>query len=390
MKLIIQIPCYNEADTLEIALNDLPKHIDGIDTIEYLIINDGSRDNTVEVARRWGVHYVVDLHQNRGLARGFMAGLDACLRNGADIIVNTDADNQYCGDDIETLVRPILEGKSDIVIGSRPIDQTEHFSPLKKKLQHLGSWVVRKASRSDIPDAPSGFRAFSREAALRMNVTNEYTYTLETIVQAGRERIPMQSVNIRTNAELRPSRLFHSMFGYVKKSILTILRAYVLYKPLAFFTVLGSIPFGIGVILGIRFLVFLFQGNSTGHVQSLILASTLIMMGFMTYVVGILSDTIAAERKILEDVQYHARRADYATDGDAPGGEEKRSSTSSTTRGNSPWAFFAFCTTAVSIFPIPRYIIMGSRGTILTPAASARASSAPGSGLSAISGCTGT
>ncbi len=323
MKLIIQIPCYNEADTLEIALNDLPKHIDGIDTIEYLIINDGSRDNTVEVARRWGVHYVVDLHQNRGLARGFMAGLDACLRNGADIIVNTDADNQYCGDDIETLVRPILEGKSDIVIGSRPIDQTEHFSPLKKKLQHLGSWVVRKASRSDIPDAPSGFRAFSREAALRMNVTNEYTYTLETIVQAGRERIPMQSVNIRTNAELRPSRLFHSMFGYVKKSILTILRAYVLYKPLAFFTVLGSIPFGIGVILGIRFLVFLFQGNSTGHVQSLILASTLIMMGFMTYVVGILSDTIAAERKILEDVQYHARRADYATDGDAPGGEEK-------------------------------------------------------------------
>ena len=323
MKLIIQIPCYNEADTLEIALNDLPKHIDGIDTIEYLIINDGSRDNTVEVARRWGVHYVVDLHQNRGLARGFMAGLDACLRNGADIIVNTDADNQYCGDDIETLVRPILEGKSDIVIGSRPIDQTEHFSPLKKKLQHLGSWVVRKASRSDIPDAPSGFRAFSREAALRMNVTNEYTYTLETIVQAGRERIPMQSVNIRTNAELRPSRLFHSMFGYVKKSILTILRAYVLYKPLAFFTVLGSVPFGIGVILGIRFLVFLFQGNSTGHVQSLILASTLIMMGFMTYVVGILSDTIAAERKILEDVQYHARRADYATDGDAPGGEEK-------------------------------------------------------------------
>jgi len=324
MKLIIQIPCFNEADTLEIALNDLPKHIDGIDTIEYLIINDGSRDNTVEVARRWGVHYVVDLHQNRGLARGFMAGLDACLRNGADIIVNTDADNQYCGADIETLVRPILEGKSDIVIGTRPIDQTEHFSPLKKKLQHLGSWVVRKASKSDIPDAPSGFRAYSREAALRMNVTNEYTYTLETIVQAGRERIPMQAVNIRTNPELRPSRLFQSMFGYVKKSILTILRAYVLYKPLAFFTVLGSIPFGIGVILGIRFLVFLFQGNSNGHVQSLILASTLIMMGFMTYVVGILSDTIAAERKILEDVQYHARRADYATDENAPGGEEKK------------------------------------------------------------------
>lgn len=313
MKLIIQIPCYNEAETLEIALNDLPKHIDGIDIIEYLIINDGSRDNTVEVARRWGVNYVVNFSKNRGLAKGFMAGLDACLRNGADIIVNTDADNQYCGADIETIVRPILEGKSDIVIGARPIDQTEHFSPLKKKLQHLGSWVVRKASKSDIPDAPSGFRAYSREAALRLNVTNEYTYTLETIVQAGRERIPQTSVDIRTNAELRPSRLFNSMLGYVKKSMLTILRTYVLYKPLQFFTILGSIPFVIGLILGIRYLVILFGGRAGGHVQSLILASTLLMMGFMTYVVGILADTISAERKILEDVQYHARRADYAS-----------------------------------------------------------------------------
>ena len=314
MKLIIQIPCYNEAKTLEVALNDLPKHIDGIDTIEYLIINDGSTDNTVEVARRWGVHYIVHFGQNRGLAKGFMAGLDACLRNGADIIVNTDADNQYCGADIETIVRPILEGKSDIVIGSRPIDQTEHFSPLKKKLQHLGSWVVRRASRSEIPDAPSGFRAFSREAALRLNVTNEYTYTLETIVQAGRERIPMQAVNVRTNPELRPSRLFHSMFGYVKKSILTILRTYVMYKPLAFFTILGAIPFTIGLILGIRFLIAFFTDHSSGHIQSLILAATLLMMGFMTWVVGILSDTIASERKILEDTQYHARRADYAAE----------------------------------------------------------------------------
>ena len=311
MKLIIQIPCYNEAETLEVALNDLPKHIDGIDTIEYLIINDGSKDKTVEVAKNWGVHYVVNFKQNRGLAKGFMAGLDACLRNGADIIVNTDADNQYCGDDIEKLVRPILEGKSDIVIGSRPIDQTEHFSPLKKKLQHLGSWVVRKASKSDIPDAPSGFRAYSREAAMRINVTNEYTYTLETIVQAGRERIPMQSVDIRTNAELRPSRLFNSMLGYVKKSMLTIFRAFALYKPLKFFTILGSIPFTIGFILGVRFLIYVFQGNSTGHIQSLILASTLLMMGFMTFIVGILADVIAGERKILEDVQVHVRRTDY-------------------------------------------------------------------------------
>lgn len=311
MKLIIQIPCYNEAETLEIALNDLPKHIDGIDTIEYLIINDGSKDNTVEVAKKWGVHYVVSFSRNKGLAKGFMAGLDACLRNGADIIVNTDADNQYNGEDIEKLVRPILEGKSDIVIGERPIDQTAHFSPLKKKLQHFGSWVVRKASKSDIPDAPSGFRAYSREAAMRLNVTNEYTYTLETIVQAGREKIPMISVPIRTNEELRPSRLFSSMFGYVKKSMLTIMRAFVMYKPLAFFTVLGSIPFLIGIGIGIRYIVYFCMGQSAGHVQSLILASTLLMLGFTTYVVGIQADVIAGNRKLLEDIQYHVRKMDY-------------------------------------------------------------------------------
>ena len=204
MKLIIQIPCYNEAETLEIALNDLPKHIDGVDEIEYLIINDGSKDNTVEVAKRWGVNYVVNFKQNKGLAKGFMAGLDACLRNGADIIVNTDADNQYVGKDIAKLIQPILDGKADMVVGERPIDETEHFSPLKKKLQHFGSWVVRKASRTDIPDAPSGFRAYSREAAMRMNVVNEYTYTLETIVQAGRNKMAITSVPIRTNGELRP------------------------------------------------------------------------------------------------------------------------------------------------------------------------------------------
>lgn len=211
MKLIIQIPCYNEEKTLEIALNDLPKQIDGIDEIEYLIINDGSADKTVEVAVNWGVHYVVSFTRNKGLAKGFMAGLDACLRHGADIIVNTDADDQYCGADIEKLVRPILDGRADIVIGERPIDQTQHFSTLKKKLQHLGSWVVRKASDTDIPDAPSGFRAFSRDAALHINVVNEYTYTLEMIVQAGRNKMAIMSVPIRTNAELRPSRLFHSM-----------------------------------------------------------------------------------------------------------------------------------------------------------------------------------
>lgn len=311
MKLIIQIPCYNEAETLEVALNDLPKHIDGIDEIEYLIINDGSKDNTVEVAKKWGVNYVVNFRRNKGLAMGFMAGMDACLRNNADIIVNTDADNQYAGSDIEKLVRPIINGETDIVIGERPIDQTEHFSPLKKKLQHFGSFVVRKASKSDIPDAPSGFRAYSREAAMRINVVNEYTYTLETIVQAGRTKIAQTSVPINTNPELRESRLFNSMFGYVKKSMLTILRAFMMYKPMRFFNIIGGIIFALGVLLGIRYLVFFAMGNGGGHIQSLILTSILIFMGFQTILIGLLADLIASNRKLLEDVQYHVRKLDY-------------------------------------------------------------------------------
>ena len=311
MKLIIQIPCYNEAETLEIALNDLPKHIDGVDEIEYLIINDGSKDNTVEVAKRWGVNYVVNFKQNKGLAKGFMAGLDACLRNGADIIVNTDADNQYVGKDIAKLIQLILDGKADMVVGERPIDETEHFSPLKKKLQHFGSWVVRKASRTDIPDAPSGFRAYSREAAMRMNVVNEYTYTLETIVQAGRNKMAITSVPIRTNGELRPSRLFNSMMGYVKKSMLTIIRAFLMYRPLMFFTTLGSIMGLIGAGIGIRFLCYWFAGTGAGHIQSLILASMMIILGVMTIIVGLQGDIIAANRKLLEDIQYHVRKLDY-------------------------------------------------------------------------------
>lgn len=314
MKLIIQIPCYNEAETLEVALNDLPKQIDGIDEIEYLIINDGSKDNTVEVAKNWGVHYVVSFKCNKGLAKGFMAGLDACLRQGADIIVNTDADNQYCGADIEKLVRPILDGKADIVIGERPIDDTEHFSPLKKKLQHIGSWTVRVASKTDVPDAPSGFRAYSRQAALKMNVVNEYTYTLETIVQAGRNKMAITSVPIRTNPELRKSRLFNSMFGYIKKSMLTIIRAFMMYKPLRFFTIIGSTIFLIGLILGIRFLVFVFMGESGGHIQSLILASTLLLLGFQTFISGLQADLIASNRKLLEDIQERVRRLDYDHD----------------------------------------------------------------------------
>ena len=311
MKLIIQIPCYNEAETLKIALDALPKQIDGVDTIEYLIINDGSQDNTVEVAKEWGVQHIVNFKQNRGLAKGFMAGLDMCLRNGADIIVNTDADNQYCGDDIEMLIAPILEGKADIVIGERPIDQTAHFSWLKKKLQHFGSWVVRKASNTDIPDAPSGFRAYSREAAMQMNVVNEYTYTLEQIVQAGRTKIAITSVPIRTNDELRPSRLFSSMFGYVKKSMLTIIRAYLMYKPMRFFIGLGFIPFLIGLAIGIRFIVLLCMGGGQGNVQSLILCSMLILIGVMIWVVGLLADVMAANRKILQEIQQKVREMDY-------------------------------------------------------------------------------
>ena len=317
MKLIIQIPCYNEEETLEIALNELPKQIEGIDTIEYLIINDGSKDGTVRVAKNWGVHYVVNFKRNKGLAYGFMAGIDACLRNKQDdeirYVVRKPLDSLE-KKDIEKIVRPILEEKADIVIGSRPIDQTEHFSPLKKKLQHLGSRTVQVASNTDMPDAPSGFRAYSREAAMRLNVFNEYTYTLETIVQAGREKIAMMSVPIHTNAELRPSRLFHSMFGYVKRSAVTIIRAFMMYKPLRFFTIIGLIPLVLGIVLGIRYLVFICMGAAGGHIQSLILASILILMGFMTIVIGLQADIIAANRKILQDIQYRVRKMEYNTE----------------------------------------------------------------------------
>ena len=314
MKLIIQIPCLNEAETLTIALDALPKKIEGVDEIEILRIDDGSSDDTVKVAKEWGVNYIVSFPKNKGLAKGFMAGIDACIRNGADIIVNTDADNQYCGDDIEKLVRPILDNEAEIVIGERPIEDLADFSPLKKKLQHFGSFVVRKASATDIPDAPSGFRAFSRDAALHINVVNSYTYTLETIVQAGRNRMAITSVPVRTNPELRKSRLFHSMGGYIKKSMLTIIRAFMMYKPLVFFLICGSIPFLIGAVMIIRFLVFFAQGNGMGHIQSLVVASMLVMMGFMTFILGLQADIIAANRKLLEDVQFRIRRMEIGGD----------------------------------------------------------------------------
>ena len=313
MKLIIQIPCYNEEKTLEITLNDLPRRLEGIDEIEYLIINDGSKDGTVEVARRWGVHHIINFSQNRGLAKGFMAGLDGCLKNGADIIVNTDADNQYCAEDIERLNAPILAGEADLVVGARPIDETEHFSFLKKKLQRLGSWAVRLASGTCIEDAPSGFRAMTREAALHINVINDYTYTLETIVQAGRNRIAITSVPIRTNPELRSSRLFNGIWSYVKKSMVIILRAYMMYEPLKCFTYFSLPPMLLGLGIGMRFLLLIALGRGYGHVQSLILGCTLIIIGFLTFMIGLISDLIAANRKILSDTQYHVRRMEYET-----------------------------------------------------------------------------
>lgn len=311
MKLIIQIPCYNEAETLGITLRDLPKKIEGIDQIEVLIVDDGSSDDTSRVARDCGVDYIVRFRRNKGLAKGFMAGIDACLRNGADIIVNTDADNQYVGKDIEKLIRPIIDGKASIVIGERPIDEIEHFSPLKKKLQHLGSWVVRKASDTDIPDAPSGFRAYSREAAMRLNVINDYTYTLETIVQAGRNKNAMISVPIRTNDELRESRLFSSMKSYIKKSMLTILRSFTMYKPLFVFSVIAFIFSAIGIGVGVRFLMFYFKGYGNGHTQSLILSAMLIIIGVLCFMIGLLGDVIAGNRKILEDIQLNVRQIKY-------------------------------------------------------------------------------
>lgn len=311
MKLIIQIPCYNEADTLEIALNDLPKELDGIDQIEYLIINDGSSDDTERIALEWGVHYVVHFKRNLGLAKGFLAGLDLALRHGADIIVNTDADNQYCGADIEKLIRPILDREADIVIGERPIDEIEHFSYIKKKLQRFGSKVVRMASRTDIPDAPSGFRAYSRKAAMRMNVHNEYTYTLETIVQAGRNKMAITSVPVHTNPDLRESRLMGSIYDYIKKSMLTILRAVLMYKPMQSFVLLGMAALLGGGAIGVRFVYYYFQGQGGGHVQSLILASMLIVIGVQTFMLGLQADIISANRKLLEDIQYRVKKLEF-------------------------------------------------------------------------------
>jgi glycosyltransferase involved in cell wall biosynthesis len=307
MKLIIQIPCLNESETLAIALADLPREVAGFDTVEWLIIDDGSTDNTSEIARQNGVHHVVRHPVNRGLAVGFMSGLDACLRLGADVIVNTDADNQYCGADIPKLTAPVLAHEADIVIGARPIDETEHFSWIKKKLQRLGSWAVRIASKTDVVDAPSGFRAMSREAAMRLNVFNAYTYTLETIIQAGQSNLRIASVPIRTNGDLRPSRLVKSISSYVKRSLLTILRVFLIYRPLALFFYIGSIFMLVGLVTGARFIFFFFKNGGEGHIQSVVLASLCITLGMLLYMMGLIGDLIATNRKLLERINLDIR-----------------------------------------------------------------------------------
>lgn len=307
-KLIIQIPCYNEEDSLPITLADLPREMSGVDIVEWLVIDDGSTDRTAELATELGVDHVVRMKRNSGLAKVFMAGLDACLRLGADIIVNTDADNQYCGADIPLLVEPILKGRADYVIGARPITKIAHFSPIKKALQKMGSWAVRVASKTEVPDAPSGFRAMSRACALRLNVLTEYTYTLETIIQAGRAGMAIESVPIRVNEDLRPSRLAKSMGFYVRRSLVTIARIFMTYKPMKAFMVPGIFSGSVGVLIGIRFLFYYFTGNGNGHLQSLLLAAILILVGAQLVLFGLLAELIGNNRKMLEDIQWRTRR----------------------------------------------------------------------------------
>lgn len=312
-KLIIQIPCYNEEHSLPIALKELPREVEGFSRVEWLIINDGSTDRTIEVAKAHGVDHVVDLVVNRGLAVAFMAGLDACLKLGADVIVNTDADNQYQAADIPKLTAPLVAGEAEIIIGERPITDIEHFSPLKKMLQRLGSSVVRWFSGTTVKDAPSGFRAMTREAAMRLNVFSEYTYTLETIIQAGQKGLRIKSVPIRTNAFLRPSRLMKSMASYIQRSIFTIFRIYATYRPLRFFLFAGAVPMTGAALLAVRWLWLFFSGTERAHVPSLVAAAVLALVGVQLWVLGFVADIISVNRKLLEDIQFRLRKAEYDT-----------------------------------------------------------------------------
>jgi glycosyltransferase involved in cell wall biosynthesis len=312
-KLIIQIPCYNEEQTLAAALADLPHEIDGIDKIEWLVIDDGSTDETVNVAKRNGVDHIVSHPTNLGLAKAFMTGLSTCLELGADIVVNTDADNQYRADCIPDLIYPILEGKAEIVVGARSIDEIADFSPTKKFFQKLGSWTVRLVSGTNIPDSPSGFRAISSNAARQLNVFNKYTYTLETIIQAGQKDIPITWVPIRTNEYMRQSRLVKSIPSYIARSMVTIFRIFVVYKPFRFFMSVGLVLFLIGTVTGLRFLYYFFAESGEGHIQSLILSSILIGIGFQTVMGAFLADLLSVNRRLLEELQYKSRQLENLT-----------------------------------------------------------------------------
>lgn len=310
MKLVIQIPCYNEEKSLPVTLADLPKHINGVDEIEVLIINDGSTDKTVQTAKEHGIKHIVEMPHNCGLAKAFVAGINSSLALGADIIVNTDADNQYCASDIEKLIQPILNSEADIVIGSRPVSQIEHFSPLKKLLQRLGSCVMRMVSSTSVEDAPSGFRAFSRNAALQLNVFDNYTYTLETIIQARAKGLQLVCVPISVNPDLRESKLVKNMFDYIRRSVFTMLRMFIIYRPFRFFSILAGLFLFIGMLIGARFLWYYMSGNGTGHIQSLILSAILIITGVQVGVIGVLSELLAINRKLLEDIQRRLKLQD--------------------------------------------------------------------------------
>ncbi len=308
MKLIIQIPCYNEEKTLPVTLSSIPKTIKGIDEIEILIINDGSIDKTIEVAKENNVHHIVSHTKNMGLARTFATGLKKCVELGADVIVNLDADNQYKACDIEKLVEPILNKEADIVIGARPIEKIQSFSPLKKMLQKTGSLVMRMISGADVDDAPSGFRAFSKEAALRINIFDNYTYTMETIIQAQYKGLLIKSVPIGVNEDLRPSRLVKSNFDYIKRSVFTMMRFIIIYRPFRFFIRLSFFLLFFGVLLGLRFLYFyVTSSNAAGHVQSLILCAILMIMGIQSMFFAVIADLLAINRKLIEDIQIKVK-----------------------------------------------------------------------------------
>ena len=310
MKLIIQIACYNEEETLAETLKALPKKLEGINKIEILIINDGSTDRTLEVAKEHHVDHILSFKKNQGLARSFMAGLNECLKHGADIIVNTDGDNQYRADDIPKLVQPILEGKADMVVGARPISRIKHFSFTKKIMQKIGSWLVRRVSHTEVLDAPSGFRAITRNAALKLNVFNTFTYTHETIIQAGLKNMVIQNVPIQVNAVKRPSRLFKNIPLYIIRSFIAILRMMVVYRPFRFFFTIGAIFLFGGLVFGIRYLYYLILGQGAGHIQSVILSGVLIGISFQMILVAFIADLLGVNRKLLEEIQYRLRKQD--------------------------------------------------------------------------------